>query len=90
MQGTRFEHQFNGKKTYVSPVDLNCKIIPKIFSNTIYITLKNSQWMIMVMKGLSEKLIAPCGMNCRICIGFFGYTMNGEKRKIQFVGCKPS
>ena len=46
--------------------------------------------MIMMMRELSEKLIAPCGMNCRICISFFGYTMNGKKRKIQCVGCKPS
>lgn len=45
--------------------------------------------MIKTMKGFSEKLIAPCGMNCRICIGFLGYTMNGKKRKIKCIGCKP-
>jgi hypothetical protein len=28
---------------------------------------------------LNEKLIAPCGMNCGICIAFFGYTMSGKK-----------
>ena len=41
-------------------------------------------------KPFKQELIAPCGMNCRICIGFFGYTMNGKKRKLQCVGCKPS
>jgi len=38
---------------------------------------------------LKQKLIAPCGMNCGICIGFFGYTMNGKIRKITCIGCKP-
>jgi catechol 2,3-dioxygenase-like lactoylglutathione lyase family enzyme len=37
----------------------------------------------------SEKLIAACGMNCRICIGYFGYTMNGKKRKMKCIGCTP-
>ena len=37
----------------------------------------------------SEALIAPCGMNCRICIGYFGYTMSGNKRKMKCIGCKP-
>jgi catechol 2,3-dioxygenase-like lactoylglutathione lyase family enzyme len=37
----------------------------------------------------TEKLIAPCGMNCRICIGYFGYTMSGKKRKMKCIGCKP-
>jgi hypothetical protein len=27
------------------------------------------------------ELIAPCGMNCGICIAFFGYTLKDEKRK---------
>ena len=44
----------------------------------------------MTTKGFSEELIAPCGMNCRICIGFFGYTMSGKKRKMQCIGCNPS
>lgn len=35
-------------------------------------------------------LIAPCGMNCRICIGFFGFTMSGKQRKMKCIGCKPS
>ena len=38
---------------------------------------------------MKKELIAPCGMNCGICIGFFGYTINGKKRKIKCVGCKP-
>jgi len=37
----------------------------------------------------TEDLIAPCGMNCRICIGYFGYTSSGEKRKMKCIGCKP-
>ena len=37
----------------------------------------------------SEDLIAPCGMNCRICIGYFGYTVSGKKRKMKCIGCKP-
>ena len=39
---------------------------------------------------MNQELIAPCGMNCGICIGFFGYTMTGAKRKKQCIGCKPS
>ena len=39
---------------------------------------------------MRKELIAPCGMNCRICIGFFGYTMSGKKRKTKCVGCNPS
>lgn len=41
------------------------------------------------MKGFSEELIAPCGMNCAICVGYFGYTMSGTKRKMTCTGCKP-
>lgn len=41
------------------------------------------------MNKFSKELIAPCGMNCGICIAFFGYTMNGEKRKLTCIGCKP-
>jgi len=32
----------------------------------------------MTLKYFSERLIAPCGMNCRICLGFFGYTVSGK------------
>ncbi len=39
---------------------------------------------------MKEDLIAPCGMNCRICVGFFGYTMTGKKRKMICPGCRPS
>ena len=33
-------------------------------------------------------LIAPCGMNCSICVGYFGYAVNGRKRKIKCIGCR--
>jgi len=39
-------------------------------------------------KKFKEELIAPCGMNCGICIGYFGYAMNGRKRKNICVGCR--
>jgi hypothetical protein len=32
--------------------------------------------------------IAPCGMNCGICVAFFGYTMSGKKRKQACKGCR--
>jgi hypothetical protein len=28
---------------------------------------------------LVPELIAPCGMNCGICLSYFGYTSKGEK-----------
>ena len=31
--------------------------------------------------------IAPCGMNCALCIGYFGYTISGGKRKVRCTGC---
>lgn len=34
------------------------------------------------------ELIAPCGMNCGICVAFFGYTLKGEKRKHHCSGCR--
>ena len=34
------------------------------------------------------KLIAPCGMNCGICISFFGYAVNERKRKNPCIGCR--
>jgi len=37
----------------------------------------------------TEELIAPCGMNCRICLGYFGYTASGKRRKMKCIGCKP-
>ena len=36
------------------------------------------------------KIIAPCGMNCGICVAFFGYTMRGDNRKMKCSGCNPS
>ena len=39
---------------------------------------------------MKSELIAPCGMNCSICIAFFGYTMSNKKRKIKCLGCKPT
>jgi hypothetical protein len=39
---------------------------------------------------LEAELIAPCGMNCKICIAFFGYTMSGKKRRMKCIGCSPS
>lgn len=38
---------------------------------------------------ISSELIAPCGINCRICIGYLGYLMNGGKRKHACSGCRP-
>jgi len=40
------------------------------------------------MEPLKQELIAPCGMNCRICIGYFGYAVNGRKRKMICTGCR--
>ncbi|KYK23775.1 hypothetical protein AYK21_06390 [Thermoplasmatales archaeon SG8-52-2] len=28
-------------------------------------------------------------MNCRICLGYFGYLASGKKRKMKCIGCKP-
>ncbi|MDR2720005.1 MAG: DUF3795 domain-containing protein [Nitrososphaerota archaeon] len=28
----------------------------------------------------NAELFARCGLNCRICVGFFGYTLSGEKQ----------
>lgn len=36
----------------------------------------------------AAELIAPCGMNCGICILFFGYTIEGKKRKQTCVTCR--
>ena len=37
---------------------------------------------------MKEDLIAVCGMNCRVCVGYFGYTMVGTKRKHTCPGCR--
>ena len=39
---------------------------------------------------MKEDLIAVCGMNCRICVGYLGYTMSGKERKEPCIGCRPS
>ena len=38
---------------------------------------------------MKPELIAPCGMNCALCVAYFGYNMNGRKRKVACVGCRP-
>lgn len=62
-------------KKSLMPADIVLDVIGKIDS------VKNDKF--------SEDLIAACGMNCRICIGYFGYTMSGNKRKMRCIGCKP-
>jgi hypothetical protein len=37
---------------------------------------------------LAANLIAPCGANCGICVAFFGYRLDGEKRKKACPGCR--
>ncbi len=37
---------------------------------------------------LPSDIVAPCGMNCGICVAKFGYTMKGEKRKHECSGCR--
>jgi hypothetical protein len=37
---------------------------------------------------MSSELIAPCGINCGICVAYFGYTISGEKRKQRCIGCR--
>jgi hypothetical protein len=39
---------------------------------------------------MREELIAVCGMNCRVCVGYFGYTMSGKERKNTCSGCRPT
>ena len=34
-------------------------------------------------------MIAPCGMNCSICVAYFGYRIDGERRKSTCSGCRP-
>ncbi len=37
---------------------------------------------------MEEKLIAPCGVNCAICVAYFGYRMGGGMRKEACTGCR--
>jgi predicted enzyme related to lactoylglutathione lyase len=62
------------KKTLM-PKEIVLDVIGKIDS------VKNDRY--------TEDLIAPCGMNCRICLGYFGYQASGKKRKMKCIGCKP-
>lgn len=62
-------------KKSLMPVEIVLDVIGKIDS------VKNDKY--------TEDLIAPCGMNCRICLGYFGYTSSGKKRKMKCIGCKP-
>jgi rubrerythrin len=62
-------------KKSLMPVEIVLDVIGKIDS------VKNDKF--------TEDLIAPCGMNCRICLGYFGYTVSGKKRKMKCIGCKP-
>ena len=39
-------------------------------------------------KNFDAKLVAQCGINCGACVAFFGYTMNGKKRKHACIGCR--
>ena len=36
----------------------------------------------------TPELIAPCGMNRGICVAFFEYTLNGQKRKHRCKSCR--
>jgi len=40
-----------------------------------------------VNQDFDAKLFARCGINCRICVGFFGYTLLGE-RQTPCGGCR--
>ena len=62
-------------KKSLMPVEIVLDVIGKIDS------VKNDKF--------TENLIAACGMNCRICIGYFGYTVSGKRRKMKCIGCKP-
>ena len=37
---------------------------------------------------MRPELVAPCGINCAVCVGFFGYTMSGTRRKHKCLGCR--
>jgi len=37
---------------------------------------------------MKPELVAPCGMNRALCVGYFGYTMSGTKRKHTCLGCR--
>ena len=35
-----------------------------------------------------KNMIAPCGMNCYLCIMYYGYVIGGKKSKIKCIGCR--
>jgi hypothetical protein len=37
---------------------------------------------------MEPELVAPCGMNCAICIAHIGYHMNNSKKKVACTGCR--
>jgi hypothetical protein len=37
---------------------------------------------------IASELIAPCGANCGVCLAFFGYRIDGKKRKYACTGCR--
>jgi len=37
---------------------------------------------------MKPELIAPCGINCNMCVAHLGYTMSGKRRKHQCLGCR--
>jgi hypothetical protein len=37
---------------------------------------------------MEEALIAPCGNNCATCVAYFGYRMDGNRRKDSCPGCR--
>ena len=42
----------------------------------------------MENKSFTSELIAPCGADCRVCVAYFGYTMNNKERKHPCPGCR--
>ncbi len=42
----------------------------------------------MKSEEIPANLIAPCGANCAICVAFFGYRLDDEKRKHACPGCR--
>jgi hypothetical protein len=64
----------------------------KLLMGILKIHLKQQKEGINTMKESkpqnSSLMIAPCGINCETCVGFFGYTMSGKKRKHTCIGCR--
>lgn len=48
--------------------------------------------LIYIMKEFDENLVAPCGMNCRICSAYLAYSRNIPRKRgkiIHCIGCRP-